>query len=80
MVMGVDIAEVYVLRKMHKEKMMKKKEEEVKRPKTSTIIGSKKANRSSGCFLWFSNKLSRTKPIEDIKGSQKELNLDLIYK
>lgn len=67
MSMGIDIAEVYVLRKMHKEKMMKKKEEEVKRSKTSTIIGSKKANRSSECFFWFSKKLRRTKPIEDMK-------------
>ncbi|CAL5189352.1 unnamed protein product [Lathyrus oleraceus] len=55
MAMGIDIAEVYVLRKMHKEKMMKNKEEEVKRPKTSE------------CFFWFSKKLRRTTQIEDIK-------------
>lgn len=65
MAMGADIAEVYVLRKMHKEKMITKKEEKVKRPKTRTIMGSKD-NRSSGCFFWFSNKPRRTKQIEDI--------------
>ncbi|GAU48053.1 hypothetical protein TSUD_404880 [Trifolium subterraneum] len=45
MAMGVDLAEAYVLRKMHKEKL--NDEEEAKGPKTSTMIGSK-ANKPSG--------------------------------
>ncbi|RDX76237.1 hypothetical protein CR513_43795, partial [Mucuna pruriens] len=44
---GIELAEAYVLRKQHKEKM---KETEKRRTKT---------NRSSGCFSWFSKKLRR---------------------
>lgn len=61
MAVGVDLAEVYVLRKMHKEKM--KESEENGRPKKGTI-GSK-ANKSSGCFFWFSMKLRRTTQIRN---------------
>ncbi|GAU36806.1 hypothetical protein TSUD_219090 [Trifolium subterraneum] len=78
MAMGVDLAEAYVLRKMHKEKL--KYEEEAKGPKTSTIIGSK-TNRSSGCFFWFSKKPRRTTRMKDIKENEFTKGVsDPIYK
>ncbi|WJX57658.1 hypothetical protein P8452_43191 [Trifolium repens] len=78
MAMGVDLAEAYVLRKMYKEKL--KDEEETKRSKSSTRIGSK-GNKPSGCFFWFSKKLRRTTRIKDINEKEitKEVS-DSIYK
>ena len=64
---GVDLAEAYVLRKLHKEKM--KEAEEGGRNKKS-MIGSK-AKSSSGCFFWLCKKHRRTKRVKD--NNEKEL-------
>ncbi|KAK7321141.1 hypothetical protein VNO77_31452 [Canavalia gladiata] len=60
MASGVDLAEAYVLRKLHKEKM-KGTEREVTKMGT---IGAK-VNRSSGCFSWFPRRLRRPTQIRD---------------
>jgi len=67
MAMGVDLAEAYVLRKLFKEKL--KEGEEAKGPKNSAI-GSK-AERSGGCFFWFSKNLRRTTQIADINETKR---------
>lgn len=66
MEVGVDLAQAHVLRKLVKEKMKEEVEER------GTI--ESKANRSSGCFVWFSKKPRRTSQIRDI--NEKELRGD----
>jgi len=79
MVVGVDVAEACVLRKVDEEKM--KEGEEAKGPKNSAI-GSK-AERSSRCVFWFSKKNILYALIFHIvinKTERKKKVLDPIYK
>ncbi|TKY56227.1 hypothetical protein E2542_SST20670 [Spatholobus suberectus] len=66
MAAGVELAEAYVLLKLHKEKM-----KETKKGRTKTGTTGAKANRPSGCFSWFPKSLRRPTRIRD--DNEKEL-------
>jgi len=48
MVGGVELAEAYVLRKQHREKM-----KETEKGRSKMGMTGAKSNRISGCFSWF---------------------------
>jgi hypothetical protein len=50
MAAGYGLAEIYVLRKLHKEKMKIVEEEE--RDNKMDVIDQFKEKKSSGCFVW----------------------------
>lgn len=52
MAAGYGLAEIYVLRKLHKEKMKTMEEEERADYNVGVIHHQLKQNKSSGCFFW----------------------------
>ncbi|KAJ4837712.1 hypothetical protein Tsubulata_027918 [Turnera subulata] len=60
--MGSDFAEAYVMKKLHKEKILEKDEEEAaKRGMPSKFYDKKTGSSTSGCFFWASKKSNPAK-------------------
>lgn len=67
MAAGYGLAEIYVLRKLHKEKMKIEKEEEEERANNMDVIDQLKEKKSGGCFFWGFKKIhpNTTSPTMD---------------
>ncbi|KAL4604023.1 hypothetical protein ACB092_10G165200 [Castanea dentata] len=69
MAAGYGLAEIYVMRKLHKEKMKTREEEE--RANMDEI--EFKGKKSSGCFLWAFKKIDPSNPPRIINVPGKEV-------
>lgn len=70
--MGCSIAEAYVMRKMHMEKMKREEEERAKQEG----VDRRKDRGSSGCFSWRHQKLHATRIASEDFSSKEDDTLD----